>query len=615
MNIQLIDFFKVATVSNKLEDCNKIKQLHKLALQQGYIIHPDCVTKDVYKWIQSKHTNYNSTFYKDWSAVISKSREELWMDQVINYAITYGFGQPFSLNDNDLLVIPNIENYTVILPISDNELINRCLNVVKEGIALKSDTCKVLCEEIVAGWENGVIDDIDIDSILNKEAQIILCDAIGELPDDRFALLRYIMYKCTGNPMIIKNRNTIRVIENADFDLGKLTVRQIHSLSTIFYRFKPIFLALKKQAHTRKFNYKNGVIVNRMRRLAKKTHTPLKDGYWETVVNKPGDLEELKMRIVEDNPSNFKLIRLLQSVRENKIMSDSETTHQLYTIRNGKIFVKPITNRYIGQGKREWWGILDQLFYKLIVKRIKDKACVVKFPQHLNLACPSSEKTFVGNIPYGSSYDLIDQNMFGIYWRGEWGTNDFDLSFNAFDGARFGWNSGFYSGKYDVIYSGDMTMADPEASEVIYVGKNCPDGVIKVSRYRGMENSKFVFALAQTDKKTSLPHGYMMNPNDIKFQSDMYSLKPEQMVGFISNKKLYICDFQTSQSRVACSSTCGFTSQDFQNILTRKMNITIDLKQLLLDAGFKEFGESDKNAEIGLDLTDLQKDTIINILK
>jgi hypothetical protein len=45
------------------------------------------------------------------------------------------------------------------------------------------------------------------------------------------------------------------------------------------------------------------------------------------------------------------------------------------------------------------------------------------------------------------------------------------------------------------------------------------------------------------------------------------------------------------------------------------MNTTIDLKQLLLDAGFKEFGESDENAEIGLDLTDLQKDTIINILK
>jgi hypothetical protein len=53
--------------------------------------------------------------------------------------------------------------------------------------------------------------------------------------------------------------------------------------------------------------------------------------------------------------------------------------------------------------------------------------------------------------------------------------------------------------------------------------------------------------------------------------------------------------------------------EDIAEILNRKCRSFVDLKQLLLDAGFKECKRGTKENPIELDLTDLHKDTLIEL--
>ena len=138
MDTRLIDFFKVALVdSNTTLDPKVVNQT---AMKRGYIIHPYCCTDDVSIWLDDQDVNYNSTFYKTWKDITSKSRLELAIDQLISYAINYGLGGNFDMNNNDYSLVPDIRQYKIILPVNVEELYNKCLKVLFSGIALKRDT-------------------------------------------------------------------------------------------------------------------------------------------------------------------------------------------------------------------------------------------------------------------------------------------------------------------------------------------------------------------------------------------------------------------------------------------------------------------------------------------
>lgn len=598
MNTLLIDYFGVAVKTNKnIKDSDKY-YIQSRAFKLGYIIHPDCCNDDVLEWIETKQINFNSTFYKTWEDVTSKNRIDLLLDQLINYAITYGRGEMFSMNDSDYSLVPDIRKFKVITPVTIEEMAEKCLGVLKTGIALKQETVLALSEFLLVNKIN-----FDVNEILNKEAQAYICCKSAKFPKDKFALLRCIMYFYTCSTMLIKDRETIFEITHSsrDFDFSLLSQEQMKQLSSIFYRFKPLFLAMKS-SNTASF-------INRLRRMAKKNHQPMVAGFWETIINKPCWLDVLRIRLIEDNPSNFKLIQLIQAIRDNRklFMNHDKKQYQMYIIRNGKSYIKETKDQPVISAQYEWWDILEDVLYKTLVSRLKEKACTVKFPSDFNLACPSSEKNFIGNIPFGSYYDMTEHNMFGIYWRGEWGTDDFDLSFVDFNGGKYGWNSSFYDRGRNIIYSGDMTRANPEAAEVMYIKKNCPDGIIKVSRYSGDQGSKFIFAVAQNNV-TYLPENYMMDPNTIKMQSEVISNMRETTIGFILNQRMYICNLQTGNSRVS-----NTVDNAYNEMLERKSSSFLDLKKLLLDAGFQERKRDTKDNPIELDLSNVNKDTLIKL--
>lgn len=596
MDIRLIEYFGVA-----LKEASDLapERVNGISNQYGYAIHPDCCNESVMKWLDTKSTNYNSTFYKNIEEVTSRDRLTLFIEQIISYAITYGRGEMFSMNDSDYSEVPEIRKYKVILPISKEELLEKCINILYSGIALKQDTMEALCEYVVdfdGSW--------DINKVANKEAQCYLIDLTDIMPADPFTVIRYINFKVTRATQIVKDEMLLhRYKYGSHFDMSILNEDTLKALSSIFYRYKPVFLGLGKQSAS------NKKVVNRLRRMAVKNHKPFTAGFWETIVSTPHSAKELKERLELDTPSNFKIIRLIQAVRENRAkIGASGNVYSMYNIRNGRVWYKKEGVQMALSPKYGWWDLLEEMLYNELVARLSKKACTIRLPEALNLVCPTSEKTFIGNIPFGSYYDMQNHNMIGIYWRNEWGAHDFDLSFTNYEGTKIGWDSSFYNMNRSIVYSGDMTNANPEASEVIYMANKCPDGMIKVNRYCGECGSKFKFCVAQSEVK-SLPKNYMIDPNTIKFETMVESTDAESFVGFVVDGRLYMCDFKSGDRQV--SHNVGVN--DYVKALKRKALSFVDLRQLLVDAGFKIRKQERKDNPIQIDLSELDKGSLIEL--
>lgn len=595
--------FGVALKEQLVENVN---DLRVKALKRGYIIHPECCTESVADWLDNTTVNLNSTFYKNWEEVMSKTRLELLWDQLDHYV--YGYVD----NDMDYSLVPDIRKYKVIKPISRKDLYNKCEDMLVSGIALKKQTVTVLCKYMC-----DYINDVEaiakyhvislINRIKNKEAIAIFCDEYGVYPTDKFDLLRYIVYKVTGESQIIKDKNIItRIRYGKSFDMSKLDYVALQDLSSIFYRFKPVFLGLKHN------DQKNKTVINKIRRMAKLNHSAFYPGFWETLTHIPYSEEFVIGRIINDKPTNFKLIQLIQCCTENILNYMSEDKYNMYTIRNGSVYFKKSERK---KDMREWWDSLRSILYNELTIRLGSKfntlsqKVYVKLPSNINLTCPSSEKTFVGNIPYGSNCELAKNNIVSIYWRNEWGTHDFDLSYTDYKGNRISWCSDYH--KNDVVYSGDMTYADPEAAESIMFKNNVHDGIFYINRYNGAPNSKYIFTISQNNINV-LPKNYMVDPNTIKFQADMVSSdKRGSMLGYVCNKQLYFCSLDVSNDRVN-----NIAPDVYKDVLHRKAVSFLNLEMVLLDSGFNIYTEDiqiEDDASI-IDLSELNKDTIIDFL-
>lgn len=589
MNPKLIKFLRAATPASPF--VTDIYELQQAALKRGFILNPQVFGEDVRAFIESETIHPNSTFYKTWEDVVSKDRLELFLDQIRHYASTYGTGytgEPYI--PEGLTEVPDFESYTYIDVISEQELFKRCLGMLQAGIALKSDTVQLLCEAVLEGVSKG-IGTVDVDSIRNREALVVLCKALGRRPSDPVALFRYIVYAATGETLLIRSAEQIGKIKVAAeaFDFNSLTQEELEKLASIFYRFKPQMLAFRGAEGSL-----NRVVINRLRRMAPRFHKPLAKGFWETLLSARPPLSEVQDRL--PSATSFKLVALLQTVRERLLTLDENKPLQMYVVRNGKVFVAKAPE----VKDTEYLTALQDELRKALVDRLAPKACGVRFPEELLLCCPSSEKNFLGNLPFGSSYPMKGHNFFGIYWRNEWGTYDFDISFVDWTGSKVGWNADFNTGT--TVYSGDLTTAEPEASEIIYCKDICPNGTILCNRYNGAPGSRFRFFFGQEDI-VDLKAGYMVRPDSIAVSEELTSDSMEKMLGIVCGGRAYLMDLRTGESRVSGGAEPG----QKERILARKALAFINLKELLLQAGFYESDMPD------LDLTSLDKDTLITL--
>lgn len=599
MKRELIEYFGVDDCVSKKVD---VKTLQEMGLKLGYIIHPEACNKDVMVFLQCKKININSTFYQTWKDITDKSRFEIFIDQMIHYFYSYQLNQSWTPNESDIDIEVDYKSYKYIGASNVGDVCKRCMGLLTSNIALSQSLINDITTYIC---DNMKKEDIDIDSINNKEAISYICKKLNILPKQPFNLLRYIVYSLTGNSMLIKSKECLRVLKycTTPFNWNMLKEDDLINLSTIFYRFKPIFLACK--------NKKNSRIINKIRRLAKKHHKPFHTGYWESVVGEIRPLKQVYDKLHNDNPSNFKVLSLMESLREHMLLSTNNMGKPIYVIRNGKMwFEKSFSEQPIMSPKYEYWMYLYEMFENYIVDNIKDKACSIRFPKNFELSCPTSEKKFVGNIPFGSHYKMEGtDNIFGIHWTGEGGGRDFDLSFIS-ENHKIGWDSSW--SEDDAIYSGDVTFPNPEATELILMRKKIPNGFIYVNNYCcDLPNPKYNLFFAQ-EKIDQLDRGYMVDPSSVKFMTEMELTTEQQMIGCVIDGSIYITNFSLGGGRVS-----NMELDDNERLLAikRKCLSTVPLKDILIKAGFKERVINKKNSHIDIDLECLNKDTLISIFK
>lgn len=128
------------------------------------------------------------------------------------------------------------------------------------------------------------------------------------------------------------------------------------------------------------------------------------------------------------------------------------------------------------------------------------------------------------------------QQLYRYILEKQLGTRDFDLWMVDSNGNHIGWAANHKSDQ--VMFSGDMTNADPEATEVFYGKDKWPDCTIRVLRFNGEQGSKYRLFFGN-DNISDLSLNYMVKADSIRFQEDMISDKKEQVVGIIHDKKVY----------------------------------------------------------------------------
>lgn len=596
---ELIKYFKVVAVAPNATLLDAA-EVNKYAMKCGYLVYPEACTADVVTFLRTQKANLNSTFYKKWGDVERLSELQMRVLQILHYMSTYGTdfqGKTFVMNDQpDEL---QFHNFTIIRACTERELLKRIGQMLRSGIAIGQETLNLLIEQLKEfyedyGWT------LDIDSLENREAMAMLCEIYDELPKGPMQLLRYLVYKCTNSALLIKNDRSFRTIANSEFDvaavLSDLSDEQLIGLASIFYRFKPLMLAFRQNAKAH--GHKEGVArINEIRRLARKYHKPFKAAPLEDI---PGNEADDVLKAINKEKSAFKLIRIL-----NYLISHDKPLRTFF-IRNGKVFVKEgAPKRPLINLKEIKKGVLKKVVSYLRAKATTadGKPLTVRFPRGIELAAPVSERLFVGAVPYGSRYRLSTNNLVGIYWRNEWGTHDFDLQLVGQNGIRLGWNT--MHKDENLLFSGDMTDANPEATEIFYSRGAFPNCTIRVNRFNGEEGSKFRIFFAQNEVE-GLPQNYMVEADDIRFQEDLTSIEKETTVAVVYKNKVYFSAVSSGNGRLPNEHV------SFEEAFAKRFEGFALLKPLMLVAGFKEF-EPEDGAKPDIDLSELEKDTLIKL--
>lgn len=611
-------------------------KLNRRAVKCGYIIHPDCCTRSVSKWLDGVSVNYDATFYKLWSDLLERNLFEVYVDQLLHYATTYGaafkLGKGYVPNRGGVESI--FTDLKVILPITEKELASKCLEMITSDVALGTVTMKAICDQVVSMVREGGFDP-DLAVVRNKEARSYLAVKLGRWPEDEFSLLRALVYAYTDSCLLIKSPETIRAIKvrngREDSDLIAVLKRRVsweggvkvnrmrlrkalaereafHSplldldegrlvrLSRIYNRYKPLFLAMKTKA--------TAAVVNRLAKLSKLHHTPLHVGFWESAVSTPHSAEEIAAALPQAD--NFKKVRILQAIN----IALKEEWTKAYQIRNGKIYTR---QDYEPHYDRSYLELLAGMVRRSLVESLAKKACRVKYPKDFELMAPTSEKSYVGNFPFGTQIRLGQHNVLGIYWRNEWGTRDFDISFTDYEGNRISWCSEYIQGDEEkplVIYSGDMTNADPEATELLYINGECPDGIVRVNKFYGEANSRFRFFVANERIQDPLDmRNHMVDPNGVRLSTmvEAGAAVAEKAVGLVHDGMLTLMDFSTGAGRVARSRR---TIRALISTLAGRTDTFVRLRDLLEEAGFVE---DDVDPEV--DLTRLERGTLLKLIE
>ncbi len=556
----------------------------------GYIIEPNAL------WAKDEIASYydaqklsgddlNKTFYKSWEKVQNSSRYELYLDQIRHYFSTYGSDfQAEAYYPEGIAEVPDVKlTFKVIKAYSVKEMTEKCLDMLRSGIAMKEETVDCILSVLTEELEYKFSGD---EGIRNKEAIVKIADNCGVLPKDTVEFLRYVLFKTTGETLLIKNGETIAAIKASDFNPEKLFVSfGLENLAEIFNRFKPLFLAYKAKCSS---------VVNKISRLSKTSHKPLVQNPLNMVTHRILDESELHWL---DNATPFAMFKALSACHSRQNGQDNF----VYRVRNGKSWTK---QNQLSEGQNNVMTANVALIIQNLKSRFDLSGKKFYFPKEVEYALPTSEKMFVGNLPTGTKF-YGDRLAVGIYWENSWGANDLDLSAMNISGSKVGWNSSYHDG--NLTYSGDITDAPNGAVEYMHVGKSCDSEYLIVNNvYCGESDCKYKIVVGDAPRVSDK---YMMDPNKVAFECVTNSVQKKTILGMllpsVKRQCLVLLNFGQGNAGVS-KGTEGIEA------LKQQWTNPLSFREIVTNLG-AEVVSSPEEAEYDLSLDNLDKSSFLKM--
>lgn len=498
MERKVFKIFGKVLVSNKPKV--SFKRMNGLSMKLGIFVPEELCYSWLYEVLSNENINPNSTFYKSWDNIRRRTRWELFLDQVKHYASTYGTnfeGNTWVMNDGESVEFP-FKELKVLEGITMDELIPEIQKLGYSNIAFSREVLDFL-------FENKQY--LEIDNIQNRTLKMMCIPDNYQFRNGQ-ECLNWILWKFFNIEMLVKNKETFRMIQPKP-EILKILLKNREVLASVFFRNKDVFMQFKKckeLCHT----------VNVIRKLANKLHKPMKKSPW-LMLEEMSCLEREKL---------FQGAPIFKLVQMYNVLSNPTG---YYVIRNGKAFYKETSERKVSK------ELLDHLMMSIVNKVPKVES--VALPKGIELAMPTSEKNFIGDIPLDSYVDCAKKNtMIGIYWRNEWGAYDLDLHVKTISGDSLGWNHSFEK-EDEIIFSGDMTDADPEASEIMWFKNKPENSIVSVLEYNGNSKYHYDMFIAQ-ESTTNFKKGYMVDPRNIIYKAAMeFENKRNVTLGFFKDNK------------------------------------------------------------------------------
>jgi len=574
----------------------------------------------------------NASFHKSWDKIKTASTQQLVVEQIAHYITTYGFenlglgyNEDFVYIPNEPLNIPEITNpiqIMIIKPCTFGWLYDKVIELVNSGIALEEETIKAVMDILITLEVN--IDEIN--DIANKEVKTRLCKHYNILPENPIDFLRYLIYETTENTLLIKDAYTINTLKNVDekiilnifMEYLETYTDGYKNLASIFYRFKPLFLACKRTKMMNK-------IINKIRRFAKKYHVPMKEDYLNNITSMIKnritiDYEVLINELAKVN--TFRKVRLLEALNYR---SNLENNSIIYKIRNGKSYATTLEN--INSSISYKYEFIALLIIDNIINDMKKnvEGKNIYIPKDIEYALPSSEKQFFGNIPSGSCINVNDGDIvFGVHWENIKNHRiDLDLSLTTLE-EKIGWDGVYRDEERSVLFSGDVTDAPKSgggASEMFYISKYKNGSYVNyLNFYNYMDNIDVPYKFyIGSQKVKDINRNFMINPNNVICVIPNVLKEQQNILGFVDNKegqsKYYFVGIGSGKGRtININST--FQKEIFNFLLSKSKN-SIKLNNILTEAGANVISKIEEDVEIDIDLSPamLEKDTIINLFQ
>ena len=654
---ELLNLFKAVEIekSNKILDLSnsKFKNILDKTIHCGFVLAPEVINDRMNKEFGTISIALNSTieatkqilgltpeqmnasFHKSWGKIATAPMIQLIIEQTMHYITTYGFEKlgVFS-HDSVYLPVEKLEipelntdgiRLSVIHGYTRQEIKKKMLDLLNSGIALSQESVN----DVIAIIKNiGVVNKLKMSSsintsstdiltidkftenelmqIKNKEVKSAVFDQFNILPKDPVEFFRYVIYKATGNTLLIKDRTTIDKIELlrmppkqlgpsaklnqlmkqfnpvidefsgvlkhyategkqkatvvsrpiSTVDMDSLIANKnivnlfkqyeikhgLKDLASIFFRFKPLFLAMKGICIEPK-------MVNKIRKLAKKYHKPMKEDYLNTVTSRLKNIKDFNGTNAEmkklnnhlDSANIFRKIRLAYALKYRSI--DAESI--LYKVRNGRGY----STKFEFKNKMLALLALDNVIVSITDDIRKNvNGTTIFIPEYISYTLPATQKQFVCNIPCGSSITVAEDMIFGINWHnGDSNRIDLDLSMLSSRLGKVGWDGDWRSKECDILFSGDVVDAPGKdgATELFYIAKNGngDHASVYLNNFTYYEEEKnidipyrFFIASEKLAKNDFNKKNYMVDPSNIIISMNEKIGDAQQTLGLLDTK-------------------------------------------------------------------------------